>query len=226
MKAPVLCNGSETSAFSVNVGMKQGCIVVPTLFSFFMGVVPQLTEKNMPNRVGICYRFNSNLFNLGSLQARSKISHTSIVKLQYSKDTAVCSCSEEGLQNLTDALSTTYSWLVLILNTKKTEVLYQPTSAATANAQPCVNVNGEPLQTNNCFKYHGSHISSNATVDDEISHRISSAAAAFSRLKNRVFQIHNIRQRTKLLVYNVIMLPPLLIWMPNLVDLQASSQHA
>ena len=49
MTASVLCEGEQVEPFPVKVGVKQGCVIAPTLFAFFMGAVLQLTEPHLKN---------------------------------------------------------------------------------------------------------------------------------------------------------------------------------
>ena len=60
------------------------------------------------------------------------------------------------------------------------------------------------------FKYLGSTISSDGSLDREIESRISKASQALGRLRNKVLSQHNIRLQTKLKVYNAVVLPSLL----------------
>ena len=162
----------------------------------------------MPNGVEIRYRYDGKLFNLRRLRAKTKVTTTNIVELQYADDTAACASSEEDLQEITNAFFTAYLRLGLTLNVKKTEVLYQPatTQDVGGEAQPRIKVGDKTLETTKCFKYLGSNISANATIDDEIAYRISCAAAAFGRLKQRVFDNRDLKLHTKTLVYNAIVL--------------------
>ena len=53
-------------------------------------------------------------------------------------------------------------------------------------------------QSRNRFTYHGSTLSQNATIDDEINVRISQANATFSRLHANVWNRRGIGLQTKL----------------------------
>ena len=60
------------------------------------------------------------------------------------------------------------------------------------------------------FAYLGSHLSSNTSIDDEIQYRLRCAASAFGKLRKRVFDDHDLRNTTKIKVYQAIVLPTLL----------------
>ena len=212
MTATVICDSGETDAFPVKVGVKQGCVTAPTLFLLFMGAVLQLAEPNLNSGIEIRFRTDGGgIFNLRRLRANTKVQHATVVELQYADDTAVCSTSEEGLQSITTAFSHAYSILGLTLNTMKTETLFQPADLhSNEHPQPKIVSDGKVLKCVDTFKYLGSNISTKAVIDDEITHRISSAAAAFGRLNSRVFLNRDLTTSTKLKVYNAVVIPTLL----------------
>ena len=125
MTAAVLYNGKSSEPFSVDAGVKQGCVIAPTLFLLFTGAVLQLARPSLNDGVGIQYRLDGNIFNLRRLQAKTKVSFTTIVELQYADDSAVCSCSEDRMQSTVDAFALAYSRLGLTLNISKTETMFQ-----------------------------------------------------------------------------------------------------
>ena len=61
-------------------------------------------------------------------------------------------------------------------------------------------IGDHPLSYVSNFKYLGSFLSNNATVDADVSHRISKASAAFGKLYNRLWQRHEIKLTTKVAV--------------------------
>lgn len=73
MKASVLCENGETSAFPNNIEVKQDCVIAPTLFSLFAAAILQI----------IIYRFDENFFNLRKLRAKTKVSQSPLVELQH-----------------------------------------------------------------------------------------------------------------------------------------------
>ena len=66
------------------------------------------------------------------------------------------------------------------------------------------------MKNSDSFKYLGSIISSDGSLDNEIEARISKASQALGRLKHKILKQHNIRLRTKIKVYNAVVLPSLL----------------
>ena len=212
MTAAVLYNGKSSEPFSVDAGVKQGCVIAPTLFSLFMGTVLQLARPSLNDGVGIQYRIDGNIFNLRRFQAKTKVSFTTIVELQYADDSAVCSCSEDGMQSTGDAFALAYSRLGLTLNISKTETMFQHERGypSPTDSLPSIQINGEELNAVNNFKYLGSTVSSNASLDMETQSRISAAATAYNKLSKRIFCNNDILSNTKIKVYNAIIIPTLL----------------
>ena len=84
------------------------------------------------------------------------------------------------------AFNLAYMKLGLSVNTKKTQVIYQPPPAA-ANlsnlSQPSIVLGETVLENVDHFPYLGSHLSSSVDLDDEIQHRLKCAGTAFGRLR-------------------------------------------
>ena len=87
----------------------------------------------------VTYRTDGKLFNLNRLRAQTKISTTTVVELQYADDNVVQANTEEDLQTTLNAFKQAYESIGLVLNTDKTNILYQPA--------PNTNVQGYPTST-------------------------------------------------------------------------------
>uniref|UniRef100_A0A803TRR0 ribonuclease H n=1 Tax=Anolis carolinensis TaxID=28377 RepID=A0A803TRR0_ANOCA len=210
MMATVLdSNGSQSDSFKVESGVKQGCVIAPTLFSIFITMILHLVDGKLPTGVEIIYWTDGKLFNLSRLKAKTKVTTTSVIELQYADDNVVCAHSEEGLQATLNTFAEAYEKLGLSLNIEKTKVLFQQ-APANPSAMPGIQVNGVTLENVDHFHYLGSHLSTKVNIDTEIKHRLSSASAAFFQMKQRVFEDRDIRRDTKVLVYKAIVLPTLL----------------
>ena len=103
MVARVLDSCSSTEPFEVRTGVKQGCVIAPTLFSIFISTVSQLIKDKLLEGVAVIYRLDKVLFDLKRLRAKIKTSTTSVVELQCADDNCVCATSEENLQTILDA---------------------------------------------------------------------------------------------------------------------------
>ena len=208
MKASVLVDGDYTKEFDVRTGVKQGCVIAPTLFSIFLSAVLHLVRERMPAGVKIRYRFDD-IFNLSRLKAKTKTSIQTICELQYADDNAIMAHSEEDLQCAMTAFHEAYTSLGLTLNAKKTQVLYQPRPNANSR-NVNIRVDEQVLENVESFNYLGSCLSAKANIDAEISRRLQSASAALGKLQSRVFNNKDIYESTKMKVYKAVVLPTLL----------------
>ncbi|XP_076039478.1 uncharacterized protein LOC143024551 [Oratosquilla oratoria] len=217
MQATILCNGDMTDPIEVCTGVTHGCVIAPTLFSLFLAAILHIIENDLPLGVQLTCRTDGKLFNINHLKATMKTTTTSVEELQYADDTSVNSCTEEDLQTIVNAFTRAYNRLGLKLNASKTKVLYQP-SPNTTPSPSSLTANGVLLENVDCFSYFGSFLSQTANIDAEVQHCISSASVAFGRLRQRVFDDHNIRKTTKIAVYKAVVIPTLLYgaetWVP------------
>ena len=209
METVVGNGGLETSPFKVDTGVKQGCIIAPTLFAIYISVILHLTSQNLPEGVKLMYRTDGGLLNISRFRAKSKVLTSSIMELQYADDNALVAHSEADLQSILDAFARAYWLLGLDLNIKKTQVLHQP-APGTHPQPPTIHVDGNTLENVDQFAYLGSLLSTRPTIDAEVHHRIGCASAAFARLRKRLFDNRDIQARVKLLVYQAVVLPTLL----------------
>ena len=168
MTATVLSNsGSMSEPFTVETGVKQGCIIAPTLFSVFIAAILHIIDKDLPQGIPIRYRTDGRLFNLARFKAKSKVRNTTIMELQYADDNAITAHSAEDLQGILNAFAKAYRALGLALNIKKTQVLYQPPPNQPF-IPPVIKVDNTPLENVDHFPYLGSLLSSKTDIDAEI----------------------------------------------------------
>lgn len=126
MSATVLSgSGDETEPFRVDTGVKQGCVIAPTLFSISIAAILHLTGKHLPQGVKIMCRTDRQLFNINRFRAKGRTTTTSIMELQYVDDDALVALSEGDLQCILVAFTKAYKQLGLNINIKKTQILYQ-----------------------------------------------------------------------------------------------------
>ena len=83
-KGCVLYDGDQSGSFNINTGVKQGCVIAPTLFSIFLAAFISLAAVDQANGVGIIHRTDGELFNMRRLKANTKVKATCIVDLQNS----------------------------------------------------------------------------------------------------------------------------------------------
>ena len=114
-----------------------------------------------------------------------------------------------GLQAMLNSFSDASKQFGLTISLGKTEVLFQhaPNSVA---PQPAISIDEVELKVVDSFKYLGSMISNDGSLDKEISSRISKASQTLGRLRNRLLNHHNVTLATKLKIYRAVVLSSLL----------------
>ena len=67
MTGQVLYNGTASPEFPIQTGVKQGCVLAPTLFSLYLAALHQALPETAASDVGILTRLEGNVFNLRRL---------------------------------------------------------------------------------------------------------------------------------------------------------------
>ena len=129
--------------------------------------------------------------------------------LMYADDTALVAHSASSLQQILDRFVAASSAFGLRINIFKTEVMYQTPPGVTYTA-PSITIDGMPLKAVDHFKYLGSTLSRDLTLDAELTARTQSSWAAFGRLQKCLWGRRSIRLLTKLKIYQAVVLPCLL----------------
>lgn len=209
MCARVIDKGSVSDSFSVCSGVKQGCTMAPTLFAIYFAAMLQDALKSTDIGVYIQYRTTGKLFNLRRLQARTKVMEALIRDLLFADDCGLFTHTTEDMQVLMNCFADACRRFGLTISIKKTQVMYIPPPGLPYTT-PVVAVGSETLQAVEQFTYLGSTMSSDCSLDAEITNRISKASAAFGALYRRLWNVAGVRSETKLKVYHAVVIPSLL----------------
>ena len=150
MKARVQFDGSMSKTFPICRGVKQGCVLAPTLFGIFFSA---LFAHAFPQEDGIMLQTRSTdgLFNLSWLRVKTKTKHVLIRELLYADDAALVAHSEMHLQNLCERFAKACNDFSMTINLNKTVVMSLRTSSP-----PRILINGSPLNVVDKFSYLGS----------------------------------------------------------------------
>ena len=132
-------------------------------------------------------RFDMGLYgvNCRHFKASTKVQLSTIRDLLFADDCALAALSQEALQRLCDCFAKAATRFGLTISIKKTEALFQP-APGNMYAAPAVTIEGKLLNAVNNFKYLGSIVSNDTSMDDEITARIAKATAAYGRLVKRL----------------------------------------
>ena len=209
MNERVQDDGEYSQPFPVTNGVKQGCMLAPTLFSMMFSAM--LSDAFRDGDIGVCFRYRTDgkLFNPRRLQAKTKVLEDTARDFLFADDCALNASTQSDMQGSMDLFSKACDDFGLTISTKKTEVLHQPAPAA-PYIEPHITVNGQRLAVADKFVYLGSTLSRSANIDEEVAYRIARASTAFGRLKDKVWERRGLSLDTKLKVYRAVVLPSLL----------------
>ena len=212
MQASVSVDGESSSSFQVNNGVKQGCVLAPTLFSIMFTGMLKIAFQDNTDCIVVDWRTDGGgLFNLDRLKARTRVCQAFLRDFLFADDCGLNTGSHEAMQRTMDKFSEACDAFGLTISIKKTEVLHQPAPGSQSDQEPpAIMVKGQALRTVNKFVYLGSALTSDAQLDVEVSNRIAKACASFGRLRAKAWDRKGITLKTKLKVYRAVVLRSLL----------------
>lgn len=122
----MVSKGETTEAFPITTGVKQGCVLAPTLLDlFFASMLSTCDFSNCAD--GVYIRFRIKLFDLRKFNSKTNTIDQLVSELLYADDCALVSYSEAGLQDMANAFSAATKRFALTISIKKTEIVFQPT---------------------------------------------------------------------------------------------------
>ena len=155
--------GSLSGSFPISNGVKQGCVLAPTLFSTFFSIMLREAKDDLPDGIYIRFRTDGSLFILRF--ARTKTFKEFITEVLFADDYAL--------------LAHTAKNFGLNISLKKPEVVQPP--PRTAYSPPHISIDGTNLNAVEHFTYPGSDISNDLTVSKDLNNRLSKASSSFGR---------------------------------------------
>ena len=179
-RSQVICNTELTDPFTVNTGVKQGCILSP--FLFLLGI-DWIMENVTKEKRGIQWTFTS-----------------SLEDLDFADDIALLSHRHQDMQSKTTLFSDTAGKIGLKASTKKTKHMRM-----NSRTNAPIRMQNEDIEEVNEFTYLGSKMSTDGDTENEIKTRITKASQAFASLRN-IWKCRNIGVNTKIRLFksNVI----------------------
>ena len=203
--ATVQFHGSSSEPFIILSGVKQGCVLAPTLFGMFFSLLLKYAFGSSTEGVYLHTRSDGGLFKPARLKSKRKVRKVTIRDLLFADDAAIVAHSEQHLQTLMNNFSKACQDFGLTISKSKTKVIGQGTTGP-----PEIVLDGTDIEVVHDFVYLGSHISSNACLSVEIESRIGKAFATFARLSARVWSNPKLNISTKIAVYSSCVLSTLL----------------
>ena len=208
MLARVQDNGEISQPFPVSNGVKQGCVLAPTLFSIICSVMLTDAFRDTDVGIGINQHTDGSVFNLRRLQAKTKVTSDTVNDFVFADDCSLNAASEAEMQYSVDRLAEACNNFGLTISINKTEVMHHTAPGKTCS-EPNITMNGQRLNVVDKFAYRGSTLLRNV-IDDEVNATLAKVSAAYSRLHKKVWNRKSITLETMIKIYQAIVLTTLL----------------
>ena len=156
-----------TEPFMSNTGVKQGCVMSPTLFNIFISDFPDTLKQANCDPV--------------------KLHETLISCLLFADDIVLLSESAKGLQNCLNILDEYCKKWLLTVNTKKTKVLIMNKAGILHNDMNFT-LNGQILDVVKEYKYLGLLLNNSGSFMKSIDNLSKRAMKAIYKVKNVIYQ--------------------------------------
>ena len=127
-KATVQFDGSLSEPFTIRSGVKQGCVLAPTLFGIFFSILLKHAFGSSTEGVYLHTRSDSNLFKPARLKAKRKVRRITIRDMLFADDAAVVAHSEQDLQALMSSFANACDDFRLGICKDQTKILSQGTT--------------------------------------------------------------------------------------------------
>lgn len=205
MKGTVEFDGQSSEAFAITSGVKQGCVLAPTLFGIFFALLLRHAFKNSTEGVLLHTRSDGHLFNISRLRAKTRVREVLIRDMLFADDAAFVAHSQEELQLLLDRFSNACKDFSLTISLSKTQIL-----TVNSSNNPNLTIDNFILNAVESFTYLGSTVTQNLSLDQELDKRIGKASTTLSQLTKRVWKNQKLTTATKMEVYKACVLSTLL----------------
>jgi len=196
--------GGYSEKFRIDTGFKQGCVLAPNLFNLYIdSVVRHIIEVIDEFGLKVSYKID------GQLRV-VKPSHEMLVWiLLYADDIALVGSNAVDLSKGVTAIADVTSQWGMDISIGKTKLMVIARKSSEL-PQPIVVIQGQQMEIVDKFKYLGSMICSDNSLDAEISHRLGCAMCSFRNLRKSLWSTRNIERETKMTFFNAIVMPSLL----------------
>ena len=183
--ASIRCENSYSPYIEIRRGVRQGCILSPSLFNIYTENI----FKNIEEMPGL------------------KINGKIINNLRYADDTVLLAESEHELQRLIDQVDKSSKEYGLDINIQKTKTMV--ISKDTEEQEINISIHGEKLQQVKHYQYLGHMVTNDGRCETEVKRRIGMAKSTFNDMRKIVTskQITNkLKMRIiKCYIYSILM---------------------
>lgn len=170
-------NGNESRSFVPGTGVRQGCVLSPTLFLLLLDCVLEQTNRDAP--FGIRWTLSDFLYDI-----------------DYADDICLMAHRFSDIEAKLSSLSENAKKVGLKINISKTKLMRIGTDIVT----PLI-MNDQRIEDVDAFCYLGSKITKDGGSNADVTDRINKARVAFFSL-SKIWRRNNISRKTKIRIFN------------------------
>ena len=208
MQAEVRVGSSLSESFEVRNGLRQGCILAPTLFNIYFSAVVASWRGNCTEAgVEVLYRHGRKL--VGDRTAKSRLSVVRVTESQFADDVALYAGLRDCLESVAKKFVTGAGRWGLTVSIPTTKGMAAGEGLVDEDVAPLVVESGE-IEMVEDFPYLGSILSSSGDVMQDVKARIGKASRVFGCLRGAVFGNPILSIPTKRAMYKAAVLVVLL----------------
>ena len=119
MKGTVQYDGSSSDPFPIKSGVKQGCVLAPTLFGVLFSLLPRYAFSESEDGIYLHTRSGGSLFNLARLRAKTKVRKVLVREMLFADDAAITAHTDISLQELISCFAHACSQFGFTISIKK-----------------------------------------------------------------------------------------------------------
>ena len=206
--------GKVSEEFVVSSGVRQGCVLAPTLFNmYFDAVIHMALEEHRSQGRGVVILYQPEAKLVGNIGFSCE---TQLSDLEYADDMTLVAASWEDLKDMLQSLDEKCQQMGLPISTKKTKTMAVLPSGDTEGEQYpkpepiTLHPNSDPVEVVSTFEYLGSTMSDDCSLTAEVEARISKASKAFSSLSRVLWYQRKVKRQTKIRLFNTVIVPVLM----------------
>ena len=96
MKGTVLYDGTTSDPFNILIGVKQGCVLAPTLFGIFVATLLKHAFGESTEGIYLRTRSDGNLFKIPRLRTKTRVHEKHVRDLLFAEDAAIYNSHSGG----------------------------------------------------------------------------------------------------------------------------------
>ena len=116
-------DGATFDHFDIISGMKQGCVLAPTLFGICFATLLKHAFGESTEDIYLRTRLDGNLFKISRLRAKIRVHEKYVHDLLFADDVAITTHTQKDLQQLLECFSDAYRYFGHIISLAKTQVI-------------------------------------------------------------------------------------------------------